>query len=638
MSKYKEIAEKVLGNVGGASNVDQAWHCITRLRFNLHDKGKVDMESIKRIDGVLGAQFSGDQFQVIVGNKVSDVFAELEPMVEGGGSGSGGEKKGEKQGIVSATMDFISGVFTPILPALAGAGLLKGFLALFVTLGWMNNAGDTYAILNAIGDSVFYFLPFFLAVSAARKVKTNEYLALIIAGTLMYPTFIDAANGITDVTSFSIFGLSFISIPVLNYSSSVVPIILAVLLLKYVYNAVKKVIPSVVSLMFSPMITFLIVLPITLWLIGPLGTNLGEGLSTIFVYLFDVAGPVAGLLLGGFMPLIIMTGMHYAFVPIAIQNINNNGTDTFLQPMMFISNLAQAGASFGVAVRSKNKAMKQLAVSSGISAMIGITEPAMYGVNMKLKKPFIYAMISSGILGAFAGWYGFKAFALGGLVGVFSIPVFADPSGATAPLVIALILFVLSLVIPFILTMVFGFKDIPEEGQKEEAPAATDEKKESAGVTGTQTQTVVQSPLKGELVPLKDLSDPTFAQEIMGKGIAIEPSENHIVAPVSGTVMVLPDSQHAIGIKGDNGEEILIHIGIDTVSLKGQHFNALVKAEDRIEVGQKLIEFDREAIKAANIQTVTMIIVTNTPDYLDVLSINDSGPVFEGEQLLTLVR
>ena len=631
MSKYKEIAEKVLGNIGGASNVDQAWHCITRLRFNLNDKEKVDIESIKRIDGVLGAQFSGDQFQVIVGNKVSDVFAELEPMVEGGGSGSG-ERKGEKQGIISATMDFISGVFTPILPALAGAGLLKGFLALFVTVGWLNNASDTYAILNAIGDSVFYFLPFFLAVSAARKVKTNEYLALIIAGTLMYPTFIDAANGITDVTSFSLFGISFISIPVLNYSSSVVPIILAVLLLKYVYNAVKKVVPSVISLMFSPMITFLIVLPITLWLIGPLGTNLGEGLSTIFVWLFDVAGPVAGLLLGGFMPLIIMTGMHYAFVPIAIQNLNNNGTDTFLQPMMFISNLAQAGASFGVAVRSKNKAMKQLAVSSGISAMIGITEPAMYGVNMKLKKPFIFAMISSGILGAFAGWYGFKAFALGGLVGVFSIPVFADPSGAAGPLVIAIILFVLSLVIPFILVLVFGFNDIPEEV----AQAPVSEEKKEVAVTGKGA--IVKSPLKGELVPLKDLSDPTFAQEIMGKGIAIEPSENHIVAPVSGTVMVLPDSQHAIGIKGDNGEEILIHIGIDTVSLKGQHFNALVKAEDRIEVGQKLIEFDREAIKAANIQTVTMVIVTNTPDYLDVLSINDSGPIFEGEQLLTLVK
>ncbi len=615
----------------GQKNVDQAWHCVTRLRFNLHDKKMVDIEGIKQLNGVLGAQFSGDQFQVIVGNKVADVYEELEPLVSNEGERKDAPK-GEKPGVISAVMDFISGVFTPILPALAGAGLLKGFLALFVTLGWMDNTGDSYKVLNAIGDSVFYFLPFFLAVSTARKVKTNEYLALIIAGTMMYPTFIDAANGLTDQTSFTLFGIPFVSIPVLSYASSVIPIILSVLLLKYVYNGVKKVVPSVISLMFSPLLTFLIVLPITLWLIGPLGSNLGEGLSTVFIWLFDVAGPVAGLLLGGLMPLVIMTGMHYAFVPIAIQNINTNGTDTFLQPMMFISNLAQSGAAFGVAVRSKNKALKQLAASSGISAMIGITEPAMYGVNMKLKKPFIYAMVSSGVLGAFAGWYGFKAFALGGLVGVFSIPVFADPSGAVSAIVIAIVLFVLSLVIPFVLVMVFGFNDIPEENASQ--PVGEEKKAIVASGKGK----IVEAPLQGELVPLKDLSDPTFAQEIMGKGVAIEPAVNRVVAPVSGEVMVLPDSQHAIGIKGDDGEEILIHIGIDTVSLKGQHFEALVKVGDHVEAGQPLITFDREAIAAAGLQAVTMVIVTNTADYLDVLPINEAGSIFEGEQLLTLIK
>ncbi|AIC93146.1 beta-glucoside-specific PTS transporter subunit IIABC [Shouchella lehensis] len=631
MTKHKELAEKVLSHVGGAGNVYQAWHCVTRLRFNLTNKDNVDMEAIKQIDGVLGAQFSGDQFQVIIGNKVADVYAELEPLVENEGGGKNNQKSG-KSGVISSVMDFISGVFTPILPALAGAGLLKGFLALFVTVGWMTNTGDTYAVLNAIGDSVFYFLPFFLAVSTARKVKTNEYLALIVAGTMMYPTFIDAANGLTDQTSFTLFNLSFISIPVLSYASSVIPIILSVLLLKYVYNGVKKVVPSVISLMFSPLLTFLIVLPITLWIIGPLGSNLGEGLSTVFVWLFDVAGPVAGLLLGGLMPLVIMTGMHYAFVPIAIQNINSSGTDTFLQPMMFISNLAQSGAAFGVAVRSRNKALKQLAASSGISAMIGITEPAMYGVNMKLKKPFIYAMLSSGVLGAFAGWYGFKAFALGGLVGVFSIPVFADPSGAVGAIVVAVLLFVLSLVIPFVLVLVLGFKDIPEEN---DSTAVVEKKKE---IVASGKERAINSPLNGELVPLKDLSDPTFAQEIMGKGVAIEPTENRIIAPISGEVMVLPDSQHAIGIKGDEGEEILIHIGIDTVSLKGEHFKAFVQVGDRIEVGEPLITFDREAIKEAGFQTVTMIIVTNTPDYLDVLPMNESGLIFEGEQLLTIIR
>ncbi|MGG4548414.1 beta-glucoside-specific PTS transporter subunit IIABC [Rossellomorea marisflavi] len=628
--KYRELAEQVVENIGGGGNVDQAWHCVTRLRFNLHDKEKVNIDTIKSIDGVLGAQFSGDQFQVIIGNTVSDVFEEVEPLV--GGSGGAPERKGQKQGALSAVMDFISGIFTPILPALAGAGLLKGFLALFVTVGWLKDTGDTYAVLNAIGDSVFYFMPFFLAVSAARKLKTNEYLALAVAGTLMYPTFMNAANGFTDAKSFTLFGADFISIPVLSYASSVVPIILGVILLKYVYNLVKKVIPSVISLMFSSMITLLIVMPLTLWVIGPLGTNLGNGLSDIFLWLFTHAGPVAGALMAGLMPLIIMTGMHYAFVPIAIQNLTIYGNDAVLQPMMFISNLGQAGSAFGVAVRTKNKALRQMAISAGISAIIGITEPAMYGVNMKLKKPFAYALGSSAVLGAFAGWYGFKAFALGGLVGVFSLPVFADPSGASGAIIIAIVLFVLSILLPFLLVLILGFEDIPEDG----AAVKADSEPKQPVATGKQGS--VQSPLEGTIVPLKDVSDPTFAEEIMGKGIAIEPSANRVVAPISGTIMVLADSKHAIGIKGDNGEEILIHIGIDTVSLKGENFKAHVATNDRIEAGQVLVEFDRDAIKEAGLEAVTMVIITNTADYLDVLPLNESGPIFEGEQLLTLVK
>ncbi|MCY9006504.1 beta-glucoside-specific PTS transporter subunit IIABC [Peribacillus frigoritolerans] len=643
MSSHKETAKQVVEKIGGRENVNQAWHCVTRLRFNVNDREKVQVEDIKKINGVMGAQFSGDQFQVIIGNKVADVFAEVESLV---GGLAGGERKGEKQGVVSLVMDFISGIFSPILPALAGAGLLKGFIALFVTLGWLSTEGDTYQVLNAIGDSVFYFMPFFLAVSSARKIRTNEYLALTVAGTLMYPTFINAYNELAaggQVQGFDLFGLGIINIPIINYASSVIPIILSVILLKYVYEFVKKFVPSAVSLMFSSMIALLIVMPLAFWLIGPLGTNIGNMLSGIFAWLFEHAGPVGGLLMAGLMPIIVMTGMHYAFAPIAIQNLSQFGYDNIISPMMFISNLAQGGAAFGVAVRTKNKQLKQLAVSAGISAIVGITEPAMYGVNMKLKKPLIYAMISSGILGAFAGWYGFKTFTMSGLVGIFTIPAFADPSGAMGSLIFAIIIFALSIMLPFIMVIILGFEDLPEDGAGTAKPAAekdaqaadkTEEKKAAA----TGKQVIVQSPLKGTIVPLAEVSDPTFAQEIMGKGIAIEPDENRVVAPVSGSIMVLPDSQHAVGIKGDNGEEILIHVGIDTVTLKGKHFKGLVNEGDSIEVGQTLIEFDREAIRKEDLQTVTMMIVTNTSEYLDVLAINQSGTIFEGEQLLTLVK
>ncbi|MDX8045282.1 beta-glucoside-specific PTS transporter subunit IIABC [Gracilibacillus sp. S3-1-1] len=631
MASHKELAKQVVDKIGGAQNVDQAWHCVTRLRFNLNDKDKVEIEDIKKLNGVMGAQFSGDQFQVIIGNQVSDVFAEVEPLVGGSGS-SEGKNSGEKQGVLSLVMDFISGIFTPILPALAGAGLLKGFNALFLTVGWLTEESPTYMVLNAIGDSVFYFLPFFLAVSTARKMRTNEYLALIVAGTLMYPTFAEALAG--EQTSIDFLGWGFINIPLIDYNTSVIPIILSVILLKYVYDLVKKVIPSAIQLMFAPMITFLIVLPLSLWLIGPLGTTIGNFVSDIFNWLFDFSGLFAGLLLAGLMPLIIMTGMHYAFAPIAITSIAALGYDNMVMPMMFISNAAQAGAALGVAVVTRNAQMKQLGLSSGISAAIGITEPAMYGVNMKLKKPFVLAMISAGLIGAFAGWYGLKAYTMSGIVGVFALPVFADPTGESASFLVATILFILAIVLPFILVLIFRFKDVEDDTiHAKEETTKPETKQAEVG-----KETMVQSPLKGHIVPLSEVSDPTFAQEIMGKGIAIEPEENRVVAPVTGSIMVFPDSQHAIGIKGDNGEEILIHIGIDTVSLKGEHFNGLINEGDRVEVGQTLVEFDRDAIRAKDIPTVTMILVTNTADYLDVLPMNNSGEIFEGEHLLTLVK
>ncbi len=639
MASHKETAQQVVEKIGGAKNVNQAWHCVTRLRFNLNDKDKVEIEEIKKINGVMGAQFSGDQFQVIIGNHVSDVFAEVEPLVGGAGSGDG-KKSGQKQSVVSLVMDFISGIFTPILPALAGAGLLKGFLALFTTVGWLTTESDTYMVLNAIGDSVFYFLPFFLAVSTARKMRTNEYLALIVAGTLMYPSLIEAFNAIEgggpDTLDF--LGLGIINIPLLNYDTSVIPVILSVILLKYVYDLVKKVIPSAIQLMFAPMIAFLIVLPLSLWLIGPLGTNIGNFVSDIFNWLFEFSGLFAGLLLAGFMPLIIMTGMHYAFAPIAITSLATLGYDNMVMPMMLISNAAQAGAALGVAVISKNRQMKQLGLSSGISAAIGITEPAMYGVNMKLKKPFVLALVSAGILGAIAGWYGLKAYTMSGIIGIFALPVFADPAGESASLIVSIVLFALAIVLPFILVLIFRFKDIEEDTTASTQPKEEVAKAKETTTEATGKEIMVQSPLKGTIVPLAEVSDQTFSQEIMGKGIAIEPEEDRVVAPIAGTIMVFPESQHAIGLKGDHGEEILIHIGIDTVSLKGAHFNGLIKEGDRVEVGQPLVEFDREAIRQKEIETVTMIVVTNTAEYLDVLPINADGPIFEGEHLLSLVK
>ncbi|WP_265456339.1 beta-glucoside-specific PTS transporter subunit IIABC [Enterococcus sp. HY326] len=622
---YQDLAKDVIKNVGGKENVATAWNCVTRLRFNLNDKDAVKIDEIKKIDGVMGAQFSGDQFQVVIGNRVGDAFEEVDKIV-GGGSGDGA-KSGQKQGILSLVMDTMSGIFTPIIPALAGAGLLKGFTSLFVVLGWLSDTSETYSVLYAIGDGVFFFLPFFLAVTAARKLKTSEFLALAIAGAMMYPTFLDAARGITETASFDFFG---IALPVVNYSSSVIPIILAVILLKYVHQGVKKIMPDTLTFMFTPMITLLITVPITLWVVGPLGTNVGQVIANFFVWLFNVAGPLAGALLAGFMPLIIMTGMHYAFTPVVVQSISSFGFDSMVQPAMLISNAAQGGAAFAVGIRTKNKAFRQLAFSAGLSAIFGITEPAMYGINMKVKKPFYFAMISAAILGGVGGYFTLSAFGLSGIIGLFALPVFSDSSSLTN-LIVAISCFALAIVLPFVLTLVFGFEDVEDEDGVTTEPTAKT-------ATELADDLFIVAPLKGNIVPLETVPDQTFSSGIMGKGIAIEPSEGKVVAPVAGEITVLPDSKHAIGIVADDGAEILIHVGIDTVTLGGKYFEAAVKVGDHVEAGDLLVTFDKDKISESGLNTVTMVIVTNSADYLDVVQSKTNGDIDFGDQLLFTVK
>ncbi|MFC6465139.1 beta-glucoside-specific PTS transporter subunit IIABC [Marinilactibacillus sp. GCM10026970] len=633
MSSNKEIAQKVLELTGGKENVNNAWHCVTRLRFNLNDKDKVQLDAIKDVPGVMGAQFSGDQFQVIVGNKVSDVYEELEKEL-GGSASSEPTESDNNEGIVSKLMDVISGIFSPILPALAGTGLLKGFLALFVALGWMTEETGIYQLLYIISDTVFYFLPFLLAVSAAKKFKTSEFLALTVAGGLMYPTLLNAVG--TDAAPINLFGL--IDVPYVNYSSSVLPIILGVWLLTYVNKWVRKWMPSVISLMFSPLVTLVIVVPITLVFLGPLGNYIGLGLGEVINWLFNNTGPFAGLLLGMTMPLIIITGMHYAFSPIVLNNIASLGYDATILPAMFMSNIAQSGSAFAVAVKSKDKNMKQLALSSGLSALFGVTEPAMYGVNLKLKKPFYAAMAGGGIGGAFTVLFTVKGFGLG-VPGLPMIPVFIDANDSWN--VIYLIIgIVIAFLVAFILTFILGFEEEVTEPVKsatidnnpeEKATAvveANNENKKPADVFATVT---------GQIVPLKDVPDETFAGEIMGKGIAIKPTSNQFVSPVAGEITVFPSSHHAIGIKADSGLEVLIHIGIDTVELKGKHFSPKMAVGDRVEVGDLLVVADVAAIEEAGYNTATMVIITNTFDYLDVVPINNEGEIFEKEQLLSVI-
>ncbi|MFE6076848.1 beta-glucoside-specific PTS transporter subunit IIABC [Paenibacillus sp. NPDC057886] len=611
----QQLSKDILKLVGGEENIDQVTHCMTRLRFNLNDNKKADKATLKNTPGVMGVMENGGQFQVIIGNDVPVVYNALvgnmskSPDAKPAASSETSKKKNP----LSAVFDFISGVFTPILPAITGAGMLKGIVALLLTFGWIDATSSTYIILSAIGDGAFYFLPIILGISTARKLGSNMYIGAAIGASVMHPT----------ITALLAPGenVSFIGLPVVaaTYASSVIPILIAIWLASYVEKAIDKVTHASLKLIVVPTVTLLIIVPVMMIAVGPLGVIIGNGLTDGINWLFNNAGLFAGLLVGGTFSLLIITGMHYALVPIMIGSIATLGFD-YLIPLMMVANFAQAGSALGVSLKSKNKQIKSMSASTGVTALMGITEPAMYGVNMRFKKPFVAALIGAAISGAFISFFQTKAYVMGGLAGLSGIPMIIGPT-----FVYALIGIIIAVVVSAVLTYILGFEDVPEAAAaatpsaEPVTPIAADVNSSASAVTAVEeTKALDQdvfSPITGEVKPLSEVPDPAFSEEIMGKGFAIQPSEGRVVSPINGTVFSLSKSGHAIGLVSDNGAEMLIHIGIDTVKLKGQFFSPKVQAGAKVAVGDVLMEFDREEIEKAGYTTITPVIITNMHQY-----------------------
>ncbi|WP_427180228.1 beta-glucoside-specific PTS transporter subunit IIABC [Paenibacillus sp. TC-CSREp1] len=628
----QQLSKDILKLVGGEENIDQVTHCMTRLRFNLNDNKKADKATLKNTPGVMGVMENGGQFQVIIGNDVPVVYNALvgnmskSPNADASSGATSGEKK--KRNPISALFDFISGIFTPILPAITGAGMIKGIVAILVALGWLSDKSSTYTILSAIGDGAFYFLPIILAISAARKLGSNMFIAAALAAGIMHPT-ITALLAQGDTT--------FIGIKVIaaTYSSTVIPIILAVWIASYVEKAVDRITHASLKLLVVPTVTLLIMVPVTLMTVGPLGTVLGNGLSGGISWLFDNMSIFASILIGGTMSLLIITGMHYALLPIVVGSMTTLGYD-FIIPLMFAANLAQGGAAFGVGLRSKNSKTKSLAYSTGLTAVMGITEPAMYGINMKFKKPFIAALIGGAVAGAFMGIFNVKSYVITGLAGLPSIAAFISPAIST--LLYALAGGAIAIVAAAVLTYILGFQEEEASAPVAETAAPVAEPvKEAAPIVTEATKAQdeqVFSPITGKVRPLSEVPDPAFSEEIMGKGFAIQPTEGRVVSPINGTVFSLSKSGHAIGLVSDTGAEMLIHIGIDTVKLKGQFFSPKVQAGAKVSVGDVLMEFDREEIEKAGYTTITPVIITNMHQYASIESAGRTA-VKEQELLFT---
>jgi beta-glucoside PTS system EIICBA component len=618
---FNKTANGILEHIGGEKNVQHVIHCMTRLRFNLHDNSKVDRKKLEKVPGVMGTNVSGDQFQVIIGNDVPKVYNAIlgNSSIKTEGTN---KKSGEKKNVLNTIFDVISGTFTPILPAIAGAGMIKGLLAIALTLGWLTAESQIYIILNAIGDGAFYFLPILLAVSAARKFGSNVYVAAAIGAALLHPSLTTLLSSGEKI--------SFLGLPVtvVTYSSSVIPILLAVWVSSYVEKWIDRITPSMVKLIVVPTLTLLIVVPVTLIVLGPIGAIMGNWLSVGVGALFEHGWIFAGLILGGTFSLIIMTGMHYAFLPIVVNNLTTKGFDVIL-PSMFAANMGQAGAAFAVALRSKNKSFKSLAMTTSLTAVMGITEPAMYGVNMRLKKPFIGGLIGGAVAGSYYSAVGVKYFILGGNVG---LPGVASFIGET--FLLALLGLPIAFAAGAISTYIMGFEDVDsEEEETVESNEVTVNDSKSDVIVAAEK---LYSPIKGEMKPLSEVNDATFSSGIMGKGFAILPAEGKVVSPVAGKVTTIFKTKHAIGITSDSGAEILIHVGLDTVKLNGKYFTAHVKDGDFVDVGKTLVTFDMEAIKAEGFDLITPVIITNPDRYQNIEPVKE-GKIEAREAFLALL-
>ncbi|PQP81242.1 PTS beta-glucoside transporter subunit IIABC [Paenibacillus sp. PCH8] len=620
MSQEK-LAKEIVELVGGEKNVESLVHCATRLRFVLKDDAKADKAKLEKTEGIIAVKENGGQFQVVVGNKVPEVYSAIGQISNILDDSSGKEKPRKAAKGLGGIIDIISSIFAPLLGVMAGAGILKGLLLIASNIGWLETTETTYKILYAAADSLFYFLPLLLAVTTARKFQGNMFVAMTIAGALIYPSIIAMKAEGTPVDFFGI------PVILMNYSSTVIPIILAVIVMSKLEKFFNKALHESVKNFVTPLFLLVIMVPLTLLVFGPFGVYVGNGIAAGLVAAFGFSPLLAGAVMGASWQLLVIFGIHWGLIPVFINNVAVYGQDG-VKPAATASIFAQTGAAFGVMLKTKNKKLKTLAGSSTLTALFGITEPAIYGVTLPLKRPFIAGVIGGAVGGAIIGQAGTLAFA-SGAPGLLTLPIFYGPGGQGFP---GLILGItVSFVVSAVLTYILGFKDpVEEETKTEPAPSA----QQPVRATNASDE-IVFSPIEGTIVNLSEVPDPAFASGAMGKGIAIEPTVGRVVAPFDGTVTVAFKKKHALAVVSDTGAEILVHVGVDTVKLDGQHFVSHIKEGDRVKAGDLLLEFDIAQIKAAGYHTVTPIIVTNSANYEDVIP-QATGQVHCQELLLKI--
>ncbi|MCL6360649.1 PTS beta-glucoside transporter subunit EIIBCA [Pectobacterium polaris] len=614
---YQKLGVDILALSGGKQNVSKLTHCATRLRFEFNDSDAVQAEAIAKLPGVISVVDRGGQFQVVIGNDVQITYrAILNEIGEMNSQRTANSKEQQKKGgIFTQIISVISTTFTPVIPAITGAGMIKALLAILKLTGLISADSTTYRLLDTISDAAFFFLPVLLAYGASIKFACNPILAMTIAGALLHPNLAQllASGG----------PISFIGIPVrlADYAGSVLPIILTVWIMSYIERFAEKVSPSMITFFTKPMIVLLFTAPLALVVIGPFGIFLNDLVASGAAIIDGKASWLIPMLMGGLQPFLVITGTAWAMTPIATSQLTRNGFEMINGPGMLASNIAQGAATLCVAFKTKNKNLKQLASSAGFTALLGITEPSLYGVTLKLKKPLIAAMIGGGCAGIYAGLAGLVRYAFVS-PGLAALPAFIGENPMN--IVHALITCAIAIVVTFALTWVMGFDDPVDETDatpttnSQSTPEKETAKKPQA-TEGQTEQQAIMSPLSGKLVALNDINDDVFSQGLLGQGVAIIPDKGEVVAPVSGEIITFLESKHAVGIRTDDGLELLIHVGLDTVNLNGKHFTGYIKPGDRVSVGDRLISFDLHEITRLGYDPITPVVIINSDDYASVV-------------------
>lgn len=644
MGKYESLAKEIVKNIGGKENVSSLTHCITRLRFKLKDESKANDQVIKDMDGVVTVMKSGGQYQVVIGNHVPEVYADVMPLL-GMEEGSADRAEDAPSGnLFNRAIDIISGIFQPILGIMAACGMVKGLNALFVALGWYPETCGGYLVLNAIGDGLFNFLPLFLGYTAAKKFNLKPMIGLVIGAIMCYPTIQNTALSNGGEALYTLFSgtmfeskvyTDFFGIPLIamDYTGTVIPVIFVVYFASKCDKFFSKFIPDLVKFFFVPMLTLLISIPVGLLILGPVATFASKIIAEAVMTVRNFSPLLAGAIVGLTWQILVIFGLHWGFIPVYINNIQMNGFDNVMMPF-FACTFATSAVVLAIFFKTKNKQLKEMALPNFISGIFGVTEPAIYGILLPLKKPFIISCIIGGIGGGFYGALNFRKFSMGGM-GIFELPAMIEPDGSMGNLIVALVGIAITMILAFIVTMILYKEETPKQEEKE--TLITEKKQQESCENKMVKQLEIASPIKGTVLKLEKMKDDAFASGVLGKGAAIIPEEGNVYAPADGVITALFPTLHAIGMQADNGLELLIHIGLDTVQLNGEGFWAMVKQGDRVKKGQLLVTFDKEFIESKGFCLETPVLVTNSDDFLEVIETKQIE-ISPGDCLITVLQ